>query len=394
MRSLFEWLRQHWLALVVLFVTVVVTSLVSAYIADNATCEAFIKYLLLTLVSMFFAWAVLRSLQKWKRFRPFYVFAMTGWGWRKNVIPALAVAVGVTAVCIAVYIYVVEHNPPKGVFPTVLENPGGMLAIAGTLVSFIGLYLAAHSVQELRQVITTFRECSLRLLEMIKETMANRDQGDIFRMLCYTPLPGSLALPRGQYGNLREALCNPDLNIEYVVLQQDDLSKWLGKFVGKKRPGGEVSRMDVDTAMEDISSFFLARQRRQNPQDGAGGDPLKVDNRRKSIVQLPGFYIFLNNSKAIVVTPLFIPLPGAPWDHDNAEHQSVQLVGFVTTDPMMREQIQEVYERYRDLADSPDICENFEASNNEEFVCRCQELGWNSDGRQYCEVIRWIKRDE
>lgn len=239
----------------------------------------------------------------------------------------------------------------------VMDNCAGGLLIFGSIASICGLFFAARSIQQYRRQITSFSAFAKRLKHMIDETSGDSDE-DYVRIMAYTPIPGSLALEEDIYIKLRETMLKGDARLEIVCLNEDALSEWFKLFINKRYRSGKVTQEKIDGAKEDINRLI---ERIDDP-DPKNKQQFAKNHQTKRLRanQLPGYYFFFSNTRAIVTTPFFFP-----EDPDNVargndvnikfENEPVEMIGFETTDSNIIEKIKSFYIVFRKTA-SGEIC--------------------------------------
>ena len=225
------------------------------------------------------------------------------------------------------------------------DNCGDVLLIFGFIISIGGLLITGSSIQQYRRQITTFSAFAKRLKHMIDETSGDSD-GDYVRIMAYTPIPGSLALKDESYKKLKARMIKEDARLEIMCLNEDELSKWFNTFEKKRYQNGEITKEKIDSAQKDINEL-IENLDNPHPEDKKQF-ALKHQSKRLKANQLPGYYLFFSDNRAIVTTPLFLP-----ENPDNVarnsdinikfENKSVEMIGFETTDSNIIEQIKSFY---------------------------------------------------
>lgn len=232
----------------------------------------------------------------------------------------------------------------------VMENWAEVLLIFGSLASIGGLFFTACSIRQYRRQITSFSAFAKRLKHMIYETSGDSDE-DYVRIMAYTPIPGSLALEESVYDGLREKIMKDDARLEIVCLNEEDLSQWFNKFEKKRYRNGEITKGKIDRAKKDINHLI---ERVDNPDSPAKKMfAKKHKSKRLKANQLPDFYFFFNNIRALVTTPFFFPMVPDIVACQNKvniefENEPVEMIGFETTDAKIIENIKKFYMHFHD----------------------------------------------
>jgi len=252
---------------------------------------------------------------------------------------AVFISIVVALVCVALgHIYDPERNRP--LWFHVIDNPGGVFAFLMGVATLAGVYLTMQSILESERMITTFPQLLERLCELIDHT---DQETDYVRYLCYTPLTGVWATRKELWERFQTLMVGTTRCKSVVTLECSDLERWFTRFSGRSTVGGKINadriRLAVEQAEKAIASLDLhARQE--------GNDRLLPVRLRYE--QMPGFYFFSNDQRAIIVSPMFLPLPeGTSRDTQVEKLQSVQVVGLETTDPHVVLWVNRLHEIYR-----------------------------------------------
>lgn len=232
-----------------------------------------------------------------------------------------------------------------------VENWATFLLILGSTVSISGLYVTGRSIQQYRRQITSFLIFAKRLNHMIQETFGDTNE-DYVRIMAYTPIPGSLALEERTYHKLKDAMFHPDARMEIVCLNKDDLSKWFDKFTGKRFGSGIIEAKDIETAKKDIEQLITQVDAPDTYDKSAFASRHK--SKRLNTDQLPDFYFFFSDTRAIVTTPFFFPETPDNASRDSSiatlfTEEPVEMIGFETTDAKIISNINKFYIRIREL---------------------------------------------
>jgi len=279
-----------------------------------------------------------------------------------------------------------EGGPdPSGMFSVVantvvqsIMDPGGLLAVTSGVLAFTGLFVAARQLQEYRQVILRFPEFANRMMDIIKE--AEDDEDDYTRLLAFTPIPGSLALEKSLYRRVNEAIYGA-FKVSMIILDKDDLSRWLWSFENKARRGrkqrviGDDIEQAVREAEELVRLFDNPAVEKRSNFVFPDGDRSDTNNRKPLRLvweQFPGYYIVANERRAVVVCPLFFPLPAG--SENGGEGQHVDMVGFETSDPKSVETLHKLFDLLRAAVHNPSIVLSGDLSSEGEAEGFCENL--------------------
>jgi hypothetical protein len=184
--------------------------------------------------------------------------------------------------------------------------------------------------------VSSFKDLMERLIELMESTPA----GQSIRCLAYTPAIGFMAESESLWEKLRNCIYEKAAQIEMVCLKDDDLESWHGRFEGKKtaRPGGLIDAPLIQKATDASKEllFRLGEERRAPVQ--------------KAFDELPGFYLFANWKRAIIVAPVGIPLlrkAGGASAAKKPATEKVEMFGLDTNVPQIVQDAYSTFYRFR-----------------------------------------------
>jgi hypothetical protein len=225
--------------------------------------------------------------------------------------------------------------------------PGGFFALFTGVATLLALVLTTHSLMEFKRTITSFTELIYRLCDMLD----NASSDDPFRMVCYTPALGCLALSDKVYEMFRHRLCKMEdegmePRAEIICLGPEELEEWHSRFKGRwtlRKLNGRVKGHVVDDLLLDEAK----KDSKRIVEELTPADVQEPHVKYLPHQFMPGFYFFFTNKRAIIVAPFFLQNPkGVPmWSGRNA--LSVEMIGFETTDMGIIGTLQKMYERYK-----------------------------------------------
>ncbi len=198
------------------------------------------------------------------------------------------------------------------------STTGGIPTFVVSAVSVIAFYITILQLRDFENRISSFGE----LMEKLVELLEMADTNDRLHFVCYTPAIGYLAEPR-LWEPLRVALLRPGV-VQMIIPKSSDLHCWHQAFVGrrtKRRTKGMkvIVQPQVDDA-NAVSDEIIDCLKR------TPGAVTQVD-----FDVLPGYYCFFTLRRAILVTPLFVPLLADPrMPHDALPPPD--MIGFSTSD--------------------------------------------------------------
>ncbi|MCY2986801.1 MAG: hypothetical protein NTY19_02920, partial [Planctomycetota bacterium] len=279
-----------------------------------------------------------------------------------------------------------------------------VFAIVTGVCTLVGVALTLVQMKEMERVITSFDELHERLCDLIEEA---REQPDDFVRYCaYTPLTGCLALRPDRTDRLERKVRetgrhrphnepNKPYKVSIVCLEADDHEYWLRLYIDRPIPGaGKMSAEAVKHACDRVEALLERVKTQVNGRIVAVDEQIRMHNaelakygpdnaaneenalwrendaRRKEceversqlsklvpvrlkFERLLGFYFFCSNRKAIVVAPLFLPLPpGTPMEVQTSRLFPVQMLGVETSDRLIVDSLGHLHELYRSLGDT------------------------------------------
>lgn len=271
---------------------------------------------LLGVVSFWFVNAA--SSSRWLRNHGAVVF---NWKTRRHVFWGALVATAIAGLPIVIY-YRLKYDQ-TGIFrEKLIENPGGIFSFVVGVFTLIGVYVALQSLTVHNQNVTTFSDMVRRLCDLIRAT----PEEDYVRLLCYTPLTGSLGISPQLFNELHDLLQGRAKRVAIVALKDDDLEMWLERFEGKSSDYGIVDDAQIENALMDARGLLKTLEERRE-------HPGHFRPRRLAYSDMPGYYLFSNSERAIVVAPLALP-PLTGQDSVSIKKLGpVQMVGIETADP-------------------------------------------------------------
>ncbi len=254
-----------------------------------------------------------------------------------------------------------------------LENPGGLFAFFTGVLSVMGFYYTIRSLIEIRSTINSFPE----LIERLCKLTDSATQKNKLKILAYTPAIGAITQAE-EWSDFKRKLLdkiNPAPKkarsrnffdkanfkrkeqtqgerapvvpgcIEMICLKTDHIKIWHGLFANKIGPDGkpvtEEAIKQADRDAEEILNAIAA-----NGQEG------KPSLRQLSWRMLPGYYMFFTRTKAIIVTPFFLPFPKGTPKKDQEKLPAVQMIGMETADRAIINSMFALFERYKNVTDS------------------------------------------
>jgi hypothetical protein len=247
------------------------------------------------------------------------------------------------------FMVALAYDAEKHTLTHFVDNNPAWFALFALILSFAGLFFSAAAMQDLRHVINTFEEFADRFAAMLKEIKSDSDYSNYVRIMAYTPLPGALALSPTKYDMLKKLIHDKDTRVEVTCLYECCIKRWMEGFEGKKLRGGgpfgerKLSGKDIKTALADVEKLLVNLR---NPDfKGPFAEDEEHREARCPMADMPRFYAYFTNSRAIVINPLYFPFDTLPAQQQPAElrDRCVELIGFETTDSHTLENLHTTY---------------------------------------------------
>jgi hypothetical protein len=236
---------------------------------------------------------------------------------------------------------------PQSLWWRIAKEPGGFFIIITGLPTLCFVALAVQQLREIRRTVSSFSELIDRICDLAdKATNANP-----VRILAYTPAVGYLARPDAEWEQFQAAINRKDPNggpiAEIICLEEPALQTWHNLFAGR-----ETSRGTLDSEMTKEASR-LAEGLLQQLQSGRRYKPCETVHRLP-LDFMPGYYFFFTKDRAIIVVPLFLPLPNSAPQLKQERLPTVQMIGFETSERALVQDVEGMYDYYKSLSKTMD----------------------------------------
>lgn len=231
-----------------------------------------------------------------------------------------------------------------------LINPGGLFVLVTGTLTFVGTYIALQTILEMKHTITSYPQLIDRLVDMIDDA---GDSVDGVMFLAYFPLPGSWQVRKAKE-KLKESLHNRRRKIRMVCLTAEDHLKYLHVIAEKGTvEKGKVTDDEICEFQKESESILKVVGGTEEYPASLVNPPKKEEQFRaapvrKAYKDMPSYYFFVSEHRAIVVIPVGLPpIDGA--GSSTRTRFNVETLGFETTD---RHIIQLLQRRFEDYAGS------------------------------------------
>ena len=245
------------------------------------------------------------------------------------------------------------YDAEKHTLTNLINSNGAWLAFFGFLITIPALFFSVVALQDLRRVINTFPDFAKRFSKMLEELKENETA--FVRIMAYTPLPGALALSKQNYESLKTLIRERESRVEVICLNEVALTAWMKGFKDKMSrgdsllgyPSKPLTEKDINDAIEDVLKLL---EDLQNPRF-RGSFVTAHPTRCCSMEDMPRFYAYFTDTRAIVINPLYFPLDNRPVQPEDLKARYVELIGFETTDIYTINNLKDTYKMLWDRCD-------------------------------------------
>lgn len=235
-----------------------------------------------------------------------------------------------------------------------LTNPGGLFALITGGGTLVGTYIAVQSILEMKHTITSYPQLLDRLIEMIVDAGESTEG-----VMCvsYSPLPGSWQVRKKLKRDLIDTLSHRRRLIKMICLTEEDHRRLLDTIasVGTEQKG-KLSKPDVDGFEKECEGILLMLNGEEVYPEHMTDPPKKdfgfrAKPIRKKWGELPSYYFFVSEHRAIVVVPIGLPHLSNSEDSVATERAvttrqiSVETLGFETTDRHIVQLLQREFDK-------------------------------------------------
>ena len=195
-------------------------------------------------------------------------------------------------------------------------HTGGAVGFIISIVTLVAFALTIQQLRDFQNRITSFKD----LLKRVEYISGLSSADDKLHVIAYTPAVGFLAQPKRDWNRMRNSMLAVDEDEKHktrvVVLNETLLKQWHDKFIGRRTLAGTVSVADADGSQIEAMKIKSA----------LGCDYIELDYE-----SLPGYYCFFTSSRAIIATPMFLPIYGQNAD-ERTKLPSTHMLGYETSD--------------------------------------------------------------
>lgn len=208
----------------------------------------------------------------------------------------------------------------RAFFSFIQAQGGGTLGFGISVLSVVAFLILIQQLKDIQNSVSTFTEMVDKVFELSKECTGENP----LHIVSYTPAIGYLALHETYQKKILAMLkaCDGEVSkVKMIVLGQEQLSIWHNEFKGRTTRIGKID--DARIAEAEGASTRIRTFLRENDMTNVYGE---VDRDA-----MPGYYCFFSNRRAVIVTPMFLPIRGQ-LDGDRQNLPSPSMVGFETSD--------------------------------------------------------------
>jgi hypothetical protein len=183
------------------------------------------------------------------------------------------------------------------------DSPGGFFGIIAGTLTILGTYLAFVSVSEMKHTITSYAQ----LIERVIELIDTKNSGAI-RIVSYFPIPGYWQLKREtKKREFLSSLKRKDKDIEYICLHPTEhllMLLTIAKLL-KNKTADEI--IDFQGKSYSLIEYISGKNVLGFDEDIDNEKKYKRDTHFLPWDNMPPYYFFISEKKAIVVTPVGLP---------------------------------------------------------------------------------------
>ena len=190
------------------------------------------------------------------------------------------------------------------------DNIGGLFIILMGVITVIGVYLAIKSIVDMKQTITSYPQLVNSLIDLIEKPTKE------IRIVSYFVLPGYWQVGKILRKQLKDELFKKRDKIKIACINE---SEHLNLLIDIAIKGTNEFPEVTEKNIEDVSKRIM------NFQTMCEKDLLSHFTKnapdRRSWQELPNFYFFVTDERAIIVTPV-----GLPKLNDNIDRDRINLI--------------------------------------------------------------------
>ena len=175
------------------------------------------------------------------------------------------------------------------------------------------------------------------LIEGVVDLIDSTPKNTWIKILTLTPALGFLAKSRSEWEKLEKRIEDNKNWIEMVCQTQKDLERWHAAFKGRKTKRNNRANDLIDDDL--IKQANVASNR-------VTGMISRQTFYELPWTDLPDFYLFSNDTRAIIVTPCHLPRFDQPPPERPFDLPYVEMFGSVSNSPSVVRQVQDLQEHY------------------------------------------------
>jgi len=175
-------------------------------------------------------------------------------------------------------------------------DPGGLFTVIIGIATFIGVYLAIKDIEKMNyKEITSFPQFMENLINLI-----NDSSGEI-RFVSYFALPGYFQVRKKQWERLKKELFIKRDSVKIVCINTiEHLSFLIDISIKGTKIFPPVPTTSITLAAQGIEEYQRITEHELLPH--FNHNPVRL-----SWQQMPNYYFFVTNERAIIVTPVGLP---------------------------------------------------------------------------------------
>jgi len=174
------------------------------------------------------------------------------------------------------------------------NNTGGIFTILIGLATMLGIYIAYMQIKEQKSIITTYSQ----LMDNLTELLNDKNSGEI-RIVSHFILPGFWQVAdTTKRNNFYSAFKTHTEKIKITCITREEHLSILIDMANRGIPPAFIKPM----TKKEIISF-------QKQCEGLLDQINDENKKRLSYLEMPHYFFFVSNKRAIIITPIGLPNP-------------------------------------------------------------------------------------
>lgn len=232
------------------------------------------------------------------------------------------VIIGISVILLVVFYRQTNDERIAWLIRFFTETPGGLFGIVMGALTLIGTLVALQSIIEMKHTITSYPQLLDRLAELIENT---DDSNDGIMIVSYFVVPGfwqDTSISRKL--RLENALRNPKRKIQAICLGENEHMQMLLTIAELKNNTDErKSSKEVyefqEKSMRILHSYAGTKYSLidgKKALDEGKSEHYRINPVTLSWKDMPPYYFFVTDHRAIIVTPVGLPRPADTFKNE------------------------------------------------------------------------------